>query len=377
MADDTERHSRWALQVGNVVGIPIRVHFTFLLLLVWFGSRSALAGQDIVLAVLFLVAVFGCVLLHELGHSLMALRFGVKTHDIVLYPIGGIARLENMPRGKAELWIAAAGPAVNVVLMFAGMTLLAAAPLSFQLTEHMNSAEEVVSRLVLANGMLFAFNLIPAFPMDGGRMLRAGLAMMIPVEQATRIATTVGQAIAILFGIASFTLLRSPVLMMIAVFVFIGASREAFLVRRSSAVVGRTARDAMIVRFETLTPQSSLDQAAAKLIDTHQQDFPVVDVWERVVGVLSRARLLDGLTHSGGGTAVLEVMEREVTAIQPETDLGAVVQFFRVRPTHPLIVMDDGHLVGMITHRHLTEFIEVSRRTVSTRQGTEPPTLSA
>jgi len=364
MSSGPSRQSGWSVQVGRAFGIPIRIHFTFLLLLVWYGLYSSRQGNDVVLAISLLLLVFGCVLLHELGHALMARRFGVMTREIVLYPIGGIARLENMPPGKAELFIALAGPAVNLALavLLVPLVLVQGLASGASLADgKLLQAAQLVRLLLAANLILFFFNLIPAFPMDGGRVLRAALALKMPAGKATEIAAAVGQGASILFAIAGIVG-KNPVLMIIALFVFIGASQETFFYRQRAAVEGKTARDAMITRFEVLAPQDSLTQAAERLLATHQQDFPVVDSWERVAGILPRGRLLEGLAQAGGSTPVMEIMERRFPRAAPEDDLQHILQLLRARPQCPVVVLEDERIVGMVTLENLTEFIEVTRR---------------
>ena len=362
MAEEPTKQFGWSLHVGSVVGIPIRIHFTFAFLVVWFAYRGAKAGHNPFLAVAFLLLLFGCVVLHELGHALMARRFGVRTRDIVLYPIGGIARLQSIPGGKAELLIALAGPAVNLLLIVLLLPVLAALVASngAALALELVTPTQLVWWLIIANGGLLVFNLAPAFPMDGGRVLRAALSLRLGPERATEIAAAVGQAMAILFGVIG--ILGMPFLLIIALLVFIGASQEAHLFRQRSAVKGRAAREAMVTRFEVLAPQDSLQRASQLLLTTHQQDFPVVDAWQRVVGMLSRSRLLHGLAETGVTTAVLDVMERDVPAVHPGAHLDHIVALLRARPHCPIIVLEADRLLGMITLENLTEFIEVARR---------------
>jgi stage IV sporulation protein FB len=355
--------SPWSFRVGTLLGVPIRVHVTFLLLLFWFGAVSADSGQGYLSGVVFLLLLFGCVVLHELGHATMARRYGVKTSEIVLYPIGGVARLERIPSGKAELLIAVAGPLVNLVLAAMIWTGLQLGP-----TRGPASPEELVAgplawQLLTANVTLFVFNLIPAFPMDGGRILRAALAMALGQERATVIAARVGQGLAVLFAIvALFPPPINPVLLFIALFVFLGAGSEEAYQRGRAAVRGLTAREAMVTRFETLAPQDSLGKAAELLLATHQQDFPVVDLWGRVSGVLSRSALLAGLAGEGRDTAVLDAMEREVVTVAPETSLDDVLAALQGRPATPILVVGEKGLEGMITLENFGELIEVSRR---------------
>lgn len=353
----------WSIRVGSALGIPIRIHFTFILLLLWFGAISASQGDGFFGGVVFLLLLFGCVVLHELGHATMARRFGVQTREIVLYPIGGVARLERIPSGKAELLIALAGPAVNLVL--AGLLF---GYLVVRQVRAPGSAEElltgapVVWQLLFANLVLFFFNLIPAFPMDGGRVLRATLSLAIGQDRATQIAATVGQGMAILFAmLAFFPPPIKPVLLLIAIFVFLGAGQEAAFQRGRTAVRGLTARAAMVTRFESLAPQDSLQRAAELLLATHQQDFPVIDAWGRVAGVLHRGALLTGLAGPGRDMAVLDLMDREPVAVDPETPLEEVLRLLQSRPAGPILVVDAEGLKGMITLENFGELIEVSQ----------------
>ena len=276
-----------AFRIGTVFGIPIRIHFTFLLLLVWWGAGSAQAGRGFLDGVVFILLVFACVVLHELGHAAAGHRFGVQTREIVLYPIGGVARLDRIPAGMAEFWIALAGPAVNFVL---GSTVLLFLLLSGEVPTFDGQGMEfagapLLGRFVFINFMLFAFNLfIPAFPMDGGRALRAGLSVFLGQTRATRIAARIGQGVAVLMAVLAVIPPVNPVGLLIAFFVFVGAGQEAAYERSRSAMQGLTARNAMITRYETIAPQESLGRAAELLLSGHQQDLPVVDAWGRLEG---------------------------------------------------------------------------------------------
>jgi len=357
----TAAGSRWSVRIGTLLGVPVRIHATFLLLLVWFGVVSAQQGQGFLSGIVFLLLLFGCVVLHELGHATMARRYGVHTSEIVLYPIGGIAKLDRIPGGKAELLIALAGPAVNLVLavlLGVGMVLLGL-NVPHEPGELL-SGVPFLWQLLSANIMLFLFNLIPAFPMDGGRVLRASLSIRMGQARATAIAAKVGQGFAILFGL--FALLKSqPFLLLIAFFVFLSAGQEAAYQRGRAAVRGLTARSAMITRFEKLAPQDSLGRAAELLLATHQQDFPVVDLWGRVAGVLSRSRMLAGLAAGGREVAVLEAMDREVSEVRPDTPLEEVLNRLQSSPLQPILVVGEAGLEGMITLENFGELLEVSR----------------
>lgn len=355
------RSSSWSLQIATILGIPIRIHFTFLLLLVWFWFTAPARGETPGRAIAFVLLVFACVAAHELGHAAVARRFGIRTRDIVLYPIGGVAQLEKIPAGRAELWISLAGPAVNLLIAAILTGLLLAG--DSEILPRLEGGRAVMSlpqQLLVANLILVVFNLIPAFPMDGGRVLRAALTMVLQEGRATAIAAGIGQVIAVALGLWG-VVGSNWILVFIAVFVFLGAGQEAAFHRQKAVVVGRTTREAMITRFETLAPQDSLARAAEHLLATHQQDFPVLDAWQRVAGVLSRRALLEGLAREGTGGAVLSVMRRDPPSVSPDADLAEVLRILQSEPSLPVLVVEDGRLAGMITLENLSEFIEVSR----------------
>ncbi|MEO8275258.1 MAG: site-2 protease family protein [Thermoanaerobaculia bacterium] len=357
------RISGGAVRVGTALGIPLRIHFTFLLLLLWFGLGSAGTGEGFFSGVVFILLLFGCVALHELGHAAMARRFGVETREIVLYPIGGVARLDRIPSGKAELFIALAGPAVNLILagMLVVFLLFRPAQQTFSPQALVDGQAPVVWQLLTANLSLFFFNLIPAFPMDGGRILRSILSLVWGQERATRIASRIGQGFAVLFAIWAVVPPFKPVFLMIAFFVFIGAGQEAAYERHRSAVAGLTARSAMITRYETIAPQESLGRAAELLLSTHQQDFPVIDAWGRVAGLLHRVTLIQALALPGGNDrAVLEVMDREPPMVPADLPLEAVLRYLQSRPLQALLVTGESGLLGMITLDNLGQLIQIT-----------------
>lgn len=355
--------SPWSLRVASLLGIPIRIHFTFLLLLVFFGYQAVASGKTFFSGVIAIVLLFACVLLHELGHAVVARYYGVRTREIVLYPIGGVARLERMPSGQAELLIAAAGPMVNLLL--AGLIFLVMIAMQVQVpgsAADLLSGDSLLLQLLFANVILLFFNLLPAFPMDGGRVLRATLTFFMSEERATAIAAFVGQGMAILFGaVGLFS--QNPFLIFIAFFVFLGAGQEAAFHRSRSAVQGLTAAAAMMTKFETLAPQDSLGKAADLLLATHQQDFPVIDAWGRVAGILHRGTLLEGLARVGKEGAVLDVMARQVSAVHPDTPLEDVLRILQGNPMSPVLVIGSAGLVGLINLENFSELIEVSKRT--------------
>jgi Zn-dependent protease len=351
---------KWSLKVGKLFGIGVYLHFTFLLLLgflmfaYWQTTRSL---EGAMLGVSFFLALFTCVLLHELGHALMARHFGVMTRDITLLPIGGIARLERMPeKPMQEFWVAVAGPAVNLVIaagLFAG---LAIAHNRGALEELSVTSGSLVQRLMVVNVLLFAFNLLPAFPMDGGRVLRALLATRLGRRRATAIAANIGQGMAILFGIIGF--LYNPFLIFIAIFVYLGAQAEAGMVEMQSALEGLRVRDAMMSRFRTLSTRDTLGKAVEELLAGSQQDFPVVDT-QQPVGILRRNDLVKALAEGRQESPVAEVMCRDCQPVEESASLRGAVETMQARQCATMPVVNDGRIVGLLTLENISEMVMV------------------
>ncbi|NUM69016.1 site-2 protease family protein, partial [candidate division KSB1 bacterium] len=253
----------------------------------WFQGNSL---SMLVSGVGFILALFGCVLLHEFGHALTAKKYGIKTRDITLLPIGGVARLERMPDDpRQELWVALAGPAVNVVIAIALFLWLVVTNTFEPLGGLTVTSGSFLERLMIVNIWLVLFNMLPAFPMDGGRVLRALLATRKGYARATQIAAGIGQGMAFLFGFIG--LFTNPFLLFIAFFVWIGAAQEASMVQMKTAVGGIPVKLAMLTNFQTLASHDTLNRAIELILAGSQQDFPVVDDG-KVVGVLTRGDLL-------------------------------------------------------------------------------------
>jgi Zn-dependent protease/CBS domain-containing protein len=348
---------KWSYRLGTISGIAIYVHGTFLILLSWVAlsyylQRNSLA--DALSGLLFIVTLFGIVVLHELGHALAARRFGITTRDITLLPIGGVARLERIPDNpKEELIVALAGPAVNVLLALLLFALRAPIAGLSALTEAGWVGGEL-AKLFWVNVSLAVFNLIPAFPMDGGRVLRALLAMKMDYVQATQRAANIGQGVALLLGF--FGLFFNPLLVFIALFVWLGAGQEASLVQMKSALGGIPIGHAMIKDFRTLSPHDPLSRAVELLSAGFQQDFPVLD-GDRLVGVLTRAELLKGLTDKGSLAPVAEVMQSQFQTADPLEMLQSVLPRLQACDCHTLPVVRGNHLEGVVTMENLGEFL--------------------
>ncbi len=351
---------KWSWKLGEWRGIAVYAHATFLILLGfvvlshWSHGHSLQATLE---GVGFIVAIFGCVVLHEFGHALTAARFGIKTRDITLLPIGGVARLERMPDDpRQELWVALAGPAVNVVIaaaLFAWLELTASYTPLEQLTAT-NGA--FVQRLLVVNVFLVLFNLLPAFPMDGGRVLRAILATRLEYTHATQIAATIGQAMALLFAFAG--IFGNPFLLFIAFFVWIGAAQEAGMVQMKSSLSGIPVAQAMLTDFRTLTPHDSIQQAIELILDGSQHDFPVVENG-RVMGVLTRTDLLASLAQRGQNAAVGEIMRQEFSTVEAAEMLETAFERFQTCECPTLPVLRNQALVGLLTMENVGEFVAI------------------
>lgn len=348
----------WSLTVGYVYGTAVRIHVTFLLFLAWiwvayYQRGGAGAAWD---GVAFVALLFLCVLLHEFGHIFAARRYGVKTPEVTLWPFGGIARLERIPeKPSEELVVALAGPAVNaviaaVLLLFLGGNVG---------VEHIESIENpqvsLLAKLAAANIFLVVFNLIPAFPMDGGRVLRALLAMKMSHAQATQTAASIGQGLAI--GLGVLGIFGNPMLIIIAVFVFLAASGEAGQVQMKQVAQGLLVEDAMITQFETLGPTASVGDAAEALIRTTQKEFPIVDGAVHLRGVLTRDAMIRALQAQGPGASVLEAMA-EVPTVGTRTPLDRALALITQRAAPVVGVVDaGGRLVGLLSPENVGEMM--------------------
>ena len=352
---------KWSFKLGTFAGIGVYMHWSFLLLVGWIFFSDLNQGATATQAaagVGFVLALFLCVVLHEFGHALTARRYGVKTRDITLLPIGGLARLERIPeKPMQEFWVAIAGPAVNVVIVVLLLGVLVLFNSLNQLFEVELLHGHFLARLMRVNMFLVAFNLLPAFPMDGGRVLRALLATRLGRRRATAIAARVGQSMAILFGIVGF--FYNPMLIFIAIFVYLGASAEAGMVEMQSTLSGRRVSDAMMTRFRTLTVEATLSLAVEELLAGAQQDFPVTTNG-RVVGILRRNDLVKALSDERRNARVGEVMSHQCNAVDASTALSAALECLRASGCASAPVVENGRLVGLLTLENVSELMMIN-----------------
>lgn len=349
---------RWSLTLGSFKGTAVRIHVTFLLLLAWIGFAAyreggAIAARD---SVLFIVLIFACVILHEFGHILTARRFGIVSTEVTLLPIGGVANLDHMPeKPYQELLVAVAGPMVNVLIATALFVALGA----FQpeaLTQLDNPRVNLLARLAAANLFLAIFNMIPAFPMDGGRVLRAALAIWLPRARATRIAAVIGQGFAFVLGFLG--LFGNPLLVFIAIFVYIAASGEAQMTVANEATRGLKVEDAMETRIAAIDWGADIGQAVDTLLATSQDEFPVV-FNNRLMGVLSRSDIIEALKTQERNAPVAPFVRRDAPTVDRHAPLDKTIEKF---PGAAAIgVLDeDGALIGLLTRQSVAEIVLIA-----------------
>jgi Zn-dependent protease len=301
--------------------------------------------------------VFASVVLHEYGHALTARRYGIQTRDITLLPIGGVARLERMPdKPIQELWVALAGPAVNLVIA-AGLLAWLLVSSSFEpLAQLSMTSGPFLERLMMVNVLLVGFNMIPAFPMDGGRVLRALLAMRLEYTRATQVAANIGQALALVFGFIG--LFSNTFLVFIALFVWIGAAQESRMVQMKAALEGIPVSRVMLTGFETLSPDDRVGDAVRLILSGSQQDFPVLEDG-RVVGVLTRRDILKALPQQGEAVPISRVMRRQFETADSFEMLDVAFGRLQACECHTIPVTHDGRLVGLVTMDNVGEFLRI------------------
>lgn len=350
----------WSFKIARIWGIDVYMHWTFLILLGWILLSNLGAGQTLaqsLMGVVFILVLFGCVILHEYGHALTARRYGITTKNITLLPIGGVANLEKMPdKPIQELWVALAGPAVNVVI---AIILLA----YFQITNSFPNVEEFTGEITgrnflfnvfIVNIILAVFNMIPAFPMDGGRVLRALLAMRYDRGKATEVAAKIGQLLAIIFVFLGF--FYNFWWIFIGLFIFLGAGAEANFETTRSALAKYQVRDALMRQFTTLHAFENLEKAITILLNGQEKEF-LVELDNAIVGVITRNEIIQGLREQGQETAIGRIANKEFITLSPNMALQeAYEQMLRAGATI-CPVIENGELIGVLNMENITEVV--------------------
>jgi Zn-dependent protease/CBS domain-containing protein len=352
-----------------LLGVPVRLHFTFVLLLIFlmvFGLGSSLSAS---MYIVYVFALIASVLLHEFAHAFVSARYGIRTLEIVMFPIGGISRMERRAKPGQEFWIALAGPMVNIAIGSAIFWYLFAQRRVvniYALTEPTDA--NLLERIALGNLILAVFNLLPAFPMDGGRMLRAILSRFKSEDDATRIAAIAGRMLAMSMGLYGLLSMHF-MLVFVAFFVYLGAAQEGAAAMGRSLTHGIPVRAAMVTEFRTLGPGNTIRDAANMLLATSQQDFPVAHGGQ-IVGLLARTALLRAMATDGPDSYVAGVMDRNYSTVEPDADLAEVLPLMAQAGSCAL-VMEGEQLLGLLTSENLSEFLLLRRF------GMEPSELRA
>lgn len=375
----------------KLLGIDVKVHWSFVLILAFgaFLYGSGPAGWLIggVYGVLTMLLLFASVTLHEYGHALTARRFGIGTRSILLLPIGGVANLERIPEKPGqEIAIVAAGPLVNVIIA------LLLAPLVFVLNGGNGAgifAVDAVNAniqnpglvnllvfLISTNLFLAVFNLLPAFPLDGGRLLRALLAYVQPYPQATQMAVAVGRLLAVLMAV--FGIFTGAIgLLLIAFFVYVGGSAELEAVSSRAVLRRFRASDALTHNAATLYTSERLERATQLIMNSYQTDYPVRDLAGRFVGVLTRPRLIDGLRQFGPEARIVDVMvpAANIPRCTPDSDLASVWEKMSSTGSRVVAVATQDQVLGIITSDDISEVFQVMGAALEA--GRQPPTPPA
>lgn len=351
----------------NIFGVPVRLHFTFVLLLVFLLFIGVGDQQSGLSTALYIVALFASVLLHELAHALVARLYGIGTVEIVMFPIGGVSRPERTPKAGEELWIALAGPLMNLLIAL-GLWF------GFAMRQGIVGLEELrqptdanlAERIAIGNLILCVFNLLPALPMDGGRILRSLLARRRSLEEATRVAALTGRSLAILMGLAGL-LWSNFMLVFIALFVYLGAAQEGAAARGRLLSAGFSVRAAMITDFRTLQHGDTVRDAGNLLLATSQHDFPVMH-GENVTGLLTRSRLVRAMMSQGADAYVAGAMERDFPRLSPDAPLTEVLPQLTPPGACALVMDREDHLLGMVTAENVSEFLLLRQASVVERE---------
>jgi Zn-dependent protease/predicted transcriptional regulator len=356
----------WSLHIGKYLGIDVYIHWTFWILVLWIVLSHIGGGESLGQAlqgVLFILALFVCVVLHEFGHALTARRFGIATRDVTLYPIGGVSSLEKLPDDpRQELLVAIAGPVVNLIIAGLLWVILNATGQPFDLAK-ISGAKDVTEipflwGLFYANLMLPIFNLIPAFPMDGGRALRALLSMFTGRLNATRIAALIGQFLAVAFVFLGFFF--NFWLVFIGLFIFLGASGETAMEQTKMALGSLTVRAALMRQFTAFSPHSTLGEASEALLNGQDTTFVVLDNGEPI-GLLTVNEIVKGLAESGTRVQVSAFMKRDFLTVNPDVKLfDLLMELTEKGETAAVVVEGDSH-VGLIDRQNLQERIMIEQ----------------
>lgn len=358
---------RWSIPIGRVFGITLRLHVTFLIFLAFiaYGGFMDEGLNGAGWAVAMFSSIFACIALHELGHSVVAQQFGVQVKSITLLPIGGVAALRSIPENPwHEIAITLAGPMVNAAIACA-LIPFTGTPSHLLLLATPHDLHGLLVTLTQANITLFLFNLIPAFPMDGGRLLRATLALVLPYRRATTIAATVGQGLAILFVLAGLKF--SFWLVLIGAFIFMGAEGEERVVRMRSVLHDLDVEDVMSREFAVLSPADPVARGIELIYQTGQDNFPVIQDGE-LVGIVTRPALVEAMNARGAAVPVGQIVDPQAVVVSPREKVVRVYEEMLNGANTSAVVVDGGRLVGVLSPDNISRYLLVQSSIKSPRR---------
>jgi len=351
---------KWSWKIARISGIDVYVHATFFLLLylvgvTYYHEQGTVAA--VIYGVGYILALFFCVVLHELGHSFTARHYGIRTRNITLLPIGGIAALEKMPDDpRQEIMVAIAGPAVNFViaiLLYLYLDLSGEPVMAETLGQ---TGSSLIDRLMIVNILLGGFNLLPAFPMDGGRILRASLALRMDRTEATRKAASVGQFLAV--GLGMLGVLYNPFLLFIAIFIWFGASLESNAEKMKSVLDHASVRHAMLRDFKTLSPEDTLSRAVEMTLSGSQKDFPV-GYRDNLFKVLHYSDLVKGLQEKGEYARISELPLQDIRSVDIDAPLASLMEAIQGNLSQVYCVTENDKVVGLLNLENIVEMIKI------------------
>ena len=351
---------KWSWKFARIAGIDIYIHVTFFLLIYLVGIsywNQEGSLNAVISGVGFILALFACVVMHEYGHSLMARRYGIQTKSITLLPIGGMAALEKMPDDpRQEINVALAGPTVNFVIAFLLYLYLGVQHTEISSEELTVTGGSFLYRLMMVNLFIGVFNLLPAFPMDGGRVLRAALALRMDHASATRIAASVGQFLAV--GMGFLGIMYNPFLFFIAVFIWFGASMESSAEQLKSVLGQANVRHAMLREFHSLSPEDTLAKAVELTLAGSQKDFPV-GYHNQLEKVLHHGDLIKGLQLRGEHARIRDLPLQAILTANINEPLEKLLERMQGNPAQMICVLDGEDVVGLLNLENLLELIRI------------------
>lgn len=375
---------RGSIQIAKLFGIPVQLHWSFgfiFLGVLYIGFRDDLDWSSIGLLALLVLALFFCVLLHEFGHALAARRYGVRTRDIILSPIGGVARLERLPEKPIqEFYVAIAGPLVNVgiIAVLSPYFLFVPAETMQEVksliqhylgirnnvfTQNMTLLDSFLFLLIALNGSLAVFNMLPAFPMDGGRVLRALLSMQLGRVLATRIAVYIGQFLAVLLVIYGLWWNFSPVVIFIGIFVFITAANEYRMIHLERVLDHHQATDLMRTHFTSFKTSDSMQLPVSELTHGLEKNFLIFDDYQHVAGVLQEEDIVKAMKENALEQPIVHYLHQDFETIAPTDSLKIVFAKMQWHDYDICPVQDEnGQVLGVVDASRLYDFLRIQQR---------------